>query len=153
MNDSPTRVVRRRRLTPRNRSESTCYHADRRPICALNNTGDFTGLTALTFLHLADNQLADLPDGLFVGLTALTGLYLSGNPGAPFALPLGIEQVLESGGVYTLRVDFARRGTRAYHRRARKAIATRRASPRTARRIVDWQRDRRPNCLTGSIRT
>ena len=31
-------VVRRRRLTPRNRSESTCYHADRRPICTLNNT-------------------------------------------------------------------------------------------------------------------
>ena len=78
-------------------------------IAALQS-GDFTGLTALTFLHLADNQLAVLADGLFVGLTALTGLYLSGNPGAPFALPLGIEQVLESGGVYTLRVDFARRG-------------------------------------------
>ena len=31
-------VVRHRRLTPRNRSESTCYHADRRPICGLNNT-------------------------------------------------------------------------------------------------------------------
>ena len=30
-------VVRHRRLTPRNRSESTCYHADRRPICGLNN--------------------------------------------------------------------------------------------------------------------
>ena len=28
-------VVRRRRLTPRNRSESKCYHADRRPICML----------------------------------------------------------------------------------------------------------------------
>ena len=32
------RVDRRRRLTPRNRRESTCYHADQRPICALNNT-------------------------------------------------------------------------------------------------------------------
>ena len=31
-------VVRRRRLTPQNRRESTCYHADRRPICTLNNT-------------------------------------------------------------------------------------------------------------------
>ena len=31
-------VDRRRRLTPRNRRESTCYHADQRPICALNNT-------------------------------------------------------------------------------------------------------------------
>ena len=31
-------VVRRRHLTPRNRSESTCHHADRRPICTLNNT-------------------------------------------------------------------------------------------------------------------
>ena len=31
-------VVRRRRLTPGNRSESTCYHADRRPICALTNS-------------------------------------------------------------------------------------------------------------------
>ena len=30
-------VVRHRHLTPRNRSESTCYHADRRPICGLNN--------------------------------------------------------------------------------------------------------------------
>ena len=36
-------VVRRRRLTPRNRSESTCYHPDRRPICALTNT---TGATS-----------------------------------------------------------------------------------------------------------
>ena len=33
-------VVRHRRLTPRNRSESTCYHADRRPICGLNNIRD-----------------------------------------------------------------------------------------------------------------
>ena len=31
-------VIRRRRLTPWNRRESTCYHADRRPICTLNNT-------------------------------------------------------------------------------------------------------------------
>ena len=31
----PRTVVRRRRLTPRNRSESTCYNADRRPICTL----------------------------------------------------------------------------------------------------------------------
>ena len=31
------RVDRRRRLTLRNRRESTCYHADQRPICALNN--------------------------------------------------------------------------------------------------------------------
>ena len=30
-------VVRRPLLTPRNRSESTRYHADRRPICQLNN--------------------------------------------------------------------------------------------------------------------
>ena len=35
-------VVRRRRLTPRNRSESTCYHADRRPICTLNNTRQYS---------------------------------------------------------------------------------------------------------------
>ena len=40
-------VVRRRRLTPRNRSESTCYHADRRPICTLNNTCRPTGYTTL----------------------------------------------------------------------------------------------------------
>ena len=32
------RVVRRCRLTPRNRSDSKCYHADRHPICALNNS-------------------------------------------------------------------------------------------------------------------
>ena len=31
-------VVKRARLTPLNRSESTCYHADRRPICGLNNS-------------------------------------------------------------------------------------------------------------------
>ena len=31
-------VVRRPLLTPRNRSESTRYNADRRPICQLNNT-------------------------------------------------------------------------------------------------------------------
>ena len=31
-------VVRRHRLTPQNHSESTCYHADRRPISALNNS-------------------------------------------------------------------------------------------------------------------
>ena len=33
-----TIVDRRRRLTSRNRRDSTCYHADRRPICTLNNT-------------------------------------------------------------------------------------------------------------------
>ena len=31
-------VLRHRRLTPRTRGESTPYHADRRPICALKNT-------------------------------------------------------------------------------------------------------------------
>ena len=31
-------VVRNRRLTPRNRRESMPYHADQRPICALDNT-------------------------------------------------------------------------------------------------------------------
>ena len=30
-------VVRHRCLIPRNRSKSTCYHADRRPNCGLNN--------------------------------------------------------------------------------------------------------------------
>ena len=39
-------VVRRRRLTPRNRSESRCYHADRRPICTLNNSMDEAGAVA-----------------------------------------------------------------------------------------------------------
>ena len=35
---SRSAVVRHRRLTPRNRSESPCYHADRRPICGFNNS-------------------------------------------------------------------------------------------------------------------
>ena len=34
---APMDVDRRRRLTPRNCRESTCCHADQRPICALNN--------------------------------------------------------------------------------------------------------------------
>ena len=41
--------------------------------------GDFAGLTALTILRLANNQLASLPAGIFSGLTAVTEILLDGN--------------------------------------------------------------------------
>ena len=41
--------------------------------------GDFAGQTALTDVHLYDNDLTTLPAGVFDGLTALTQLDLSGN--------------------------------------------------------------------------
>ena len=40
-------------------------------------SGDFSGLTALTSLRLNNNELSSLPDGIFADLTALTELYLS----------------------------------------------------------------------------
>ena len=48
----PWAVVRYRGLTPLNRSESTCYHADQRPICELNN------------IHFMPNALVHLSKGL-----------------------------------------------------------------------------------------
>ena len=47
--------------------------------------GAFAGLTSLKTLHLNDNELRNLPDGVFEPLTALTDLRLSGNPRAPFS--------------------------------------------------------------------
>ena len=45
----------------------------------------FDDLIALTELHLNDNGLTALRDGVFDNLTALGTLVLNGNPGAPFA--------------------------------------------------------------------
>ena len=42
-------------------------------------SGDFTGLTALTFLNLNVNALTTLPDGVFDNLSALQFLSLGGN--------------------------------------------------------------------------
>ncbi len=54
--------------------------------------GVFDDLTALTTLDLQDNRLTSLPPGLFNGLTALGELDLTRNPGAPFALTVGLER-------------------------------------------------------------
>ena len=45
--------------------------------------GDFAGLTALTILRLANNQLASLPAGIFSGLTAVTEILLVLHPAVP----------------------------------------------------------------------
>ena len=45
--------------------------------------GDFAGLTALTKLNLANNQLASLPAGIFSGLTAVTEISLVLHPAVP----------------------------------------------------------------------
>ena len=59
------RVVRRRRLTPRNRSGLTRYHADRRPICAPNNTPGLidTDMTSSKSDELRAHIIASTPAG------------------------------------------------------------------------------------------
>ena len=52
-------------------------------------SGDFSGLTALTGLGLHDNQLSSLPHGIFADLTALEGLSLFNNPQLS-SLPAGV---------------------------------------------------------------
>ena len=52
-------------------------------------SGDFSGLTALTGLGLHDNQLSSLPHGIFADLTALAGLSLFNNPQLS-SLPAGV---------------------------------------------------------------
>ena len=66
----------------------------------------FDGLD-LNWLFLDNNALDSLPERLFEGLPNLELLRLEGNPGAPFSLPLEIEEVSRSGGATTLRVEFA----------------------------------------------
>ena len=52
-------------------------------------TDIFSGLSALTTLRLDDNQLSTLPTGVFAGLTSLTTLNLSGNS-LPASLPASL---------------------------------------------------------------
>ena len=54
--------------------------------------GDFDGLAGLRTLLLDGNGLERLPDGLFAGLDSLSELSLEDNPGAPFALAVGLER-------------------------------------------------------------
>ena len=53
---------------------------------------DLSGLTGLRVLDLSENLLAALPAGLFEGLGALDELQLQDNPGAPFALTVGLAR-------------------------------------------------------------
>ena len=54
--------------------------------------GDFAGLSGLRTLLLDGNGLETLPDGLFAGLSGLRELSLEDNPGAPFALAVGLAR-------------------------------------------------------------
>ena len=67
--------------------------------------GAFADLGSLEFLHLERNELAVLPAGVFIGLARLRVLSLQENPGAPFELRLGIEELSRSGATSTLRVE------------------------------------------------
>ena len=53
---------------------------------------DLSGLTGLRVLDLSENLLTTLPAGLFEGLGALDELQLQDNPGAPFALTVGLAR-------------------------------------------------------------
>lgn len=53
---------------------------------------DFADLDQLRVLLLSDNQLQALPPGLFAGLENLRQLHLQDNPGAPFALAVGLAR-------------------------------------------------------------
>ena len=72
-------------MPPRNRRESTCYHADRRPICTLNNTQVEQARSNID-AYLNDTQRA------FRNLTNLKDV-------AERFKPLGIE--LQNIGSYT----------------------------------------------------
>ena len=50
------------------------------------------GLRWLRFLKLQDNAIDALPDGFFAGIRRLWQLGLHGNPGAPFALDVGLVE-------------------------------------------------------------
>ena len=72
--------------------------------------GDFAGLSAVTRLHLNDNELSELPSGVFEGLSTLDRLYLGNNaftriPGGSFKglstlteLYLGDNRISELSG-------------------------------------------------------
>ena len=64
-------------------------------------SGDFDGLTALTFLYLNGNDLSSLPADVFDGLTALELLYLDGNELS--SLPADVFDGLTA--LTTLRLD------------------------------------------------
>ena len=72
--------------------------------------GDFDGLAGLRTLLLDGNGLERLPDGLFAGLDSLGELSLEDNPGAPFALAVGLERTDAdpwAPGSATVRARFA----------------------------------------------
>ena len=68
--------------------------------------GVFEGLSNLAILFLSENALERLPERVFEGLTSLELLHLEDNPGAPFNLPLKVEEVSRAGTTTTLRVEF-----------------------------------------------
>ena len=65
--------------------------ASERGLAALRGR-DLSGLTGLRVLDLSENLLTALPAGLFEGLGALDELQLQDNPGAPFALTVGLAR-------------------------------------------------------------
>ncbi|MCY4376201.1 MAG: leucine-rich repeat protein, partial [Spirochaetaceae bacterium] len=74
--------------------------------------GAFAGLAALRELRLDSNRLSALPEGVFAGVGALTDLRLDNNRGAPFTLPVVLEQIgartfrgrMPSGAPFAVRV-------------------------------------------------
>jgi len=63
-------------------------------------TGDFDGLTGITYLDLNADRLTSLPGGIFHGLSSLTGLTLSRNDLT--VLPVGVFDDLSSLKFLTL---------------------------------------------------
>ena len=55
--------------------------------------GIFSGLRGLKSVWLGGNELTSLPEGLFNDLVSLEAISLDGNPGAPFAVEVGLERI------------------------------------------------------------
>ena len=59
----------------------------------------FAGLSSLRVLDLDGNHLTALPPKVFAGLSRLRQVSLNANPGAPFPVPMTLENTTPAGGV------------------------------------------------------
>ena len=59
----------------------------------------FAGLSSLGVLDLSGNHLTALPPKVFAGLSSLRQVSLNANPGAPFPVPVTLDNTTPAGGV------------------------------------------------------
>ena len=59
----------------------------------------FAGLSSLRALDLGGNHLTALPPKVFAGLSSLRQVWLNANPGAPFPVPVTLDNTTPAGGV------------------------------------------------------